>query len=220
MKDINITEKYTLCVLKEKKNLYVQQVKPYIIVSMIVEMMIDENLEITDKDKVKLTDKEPTVNYNKKLYEVIKNMKKEEIPLKNIIMSICFGMSLKNLKSIVNLLLETMEKDELITIEDQKGLLGNKEKININENKFKAIIEEIKKEFLENGNFTDNLILLTSLLDSSKFLKNIFSKYEREEIKGKLKEIRNTEIAEKVKVAQKAINFMVAEISTAVIIST
>ena len=202
--------------LKEKKNLYVQQVKPYIIISMIVEMMIDENLEITDKDKVKLTDKEPKVNYNKKLYEVIKNMKKEEIPLKNIIMSICFGMSLKNLKSIVNLLLETMEKDELITIEDQKGLLGNKEKININENKFKDIIEEIKKEFLENGNFTDNLILL----DSSKFLKNIFSKYEREEIKGKLKEIRNTEIAEKVKVAQKAINFMVAEISTAVIIST
>ena len=74
MKDVNISEKYTLCVLKEKKNLYVQEVKPYIIISMIVEMMIDENLEITDNNKVKLTDKEPTVNYNKKLYEVIKNI--------------------------------------------------------------------------------------------------------------------------------------------------
>ena len=220
MKDVNITEKYILCMLKEKKNLYVQEVKPYIIISMIVEMMIDENLEITDKNKVKLTDKEPTVNYNKKLYEVIKNMKKEEIPLKNILMSICFGISLKNLKSIVNLLIESMKKDELVTTEIKKGILGNKEIININESKFKDIIEEIKNDFLESGNFTDNLILLVSLLDSTKFLKNIFNKYEKEEIKNKLKEIRNTEIAEKVKVAQKTISFMVANISSAAIVGT
>ena len=50
-------------------------------------------------------------------------------------MSICFGISLKNLKSIVNLLKESMQ---------------------------------------ENGNLTDNLILLASLLNSTKFLKNIF----------------------------------------------
>lgn len=220
MNNINITEKYILCMLKEKKNLYAQEVKPYIIVSMIIEMMIDGNLEIIDKDKVMLNEKEPTINYNKKLYDIIKNMKKEKVPLKNILMSICFGLSLKNLKSIVNLLKESMEKDELITIENKKGLLGNKEIININENKFKDIIGEIKKDFLENGNLTDNLILLASLLNSTKFLKNIFSKYEREEIKNKLKEIENTDIAEKVKVAQSTINFMDSMIVATIVSAT
>ena len=220
MNNINITEQYILCMLKEKKNLYAKEVKPYIIVSMIIEMIMDENLEIIGKDKVKLKEKEPTINYNKKLYEVIKNMKKEEIPMKNILMSICFGISLKNLKSIINLLKESMEKDELITIENKKGLLGNKEIININENKLKDIIREIKTEFLENGNFTDDLVLLTSLLNSTKFLKNIFSKYEKEEIKDKLKEIKDTDIAEKVKVAQKTINFMNSMIVSTMVTAT
>ena len=220
MNNINITEKYILCILKEKKNLYVKEVKPYIIVSMIIEMMMDENLEIIDKDKIKLNEKEPTANYNKKLYEIITNMKKEKIPLRNILMSICFGLSLKNIKNIINLLTESMEKNGLITIEKKKGLLGDKEIININENKLKDIIGEIKTEFLENGNFTDDLILLTSLLNSTKFLKNIFSKYEREEIKDKLKEIENTDIAEKVKVAQSTINFMNSMIVTTMVNST
>ena len=35
-----------------------------------------------------------------------------------------------------------MEKDNLITIENKKGLLGDKETVNINENKFKDIIGE------------------------------------------------------------------------------
>ncbi len=31
MNNVNITEKYTLCMLKEKKNLYAERVKPYLI---------------------------------------------------------------------------------------------------------------------------------------------------------------------------------------------
>lgn len=49
MNNVSITEKYTLFILKEKKNLYTQDVKPYLIVSMIIEMMIDGNLEIAIK---------------------------------------------------------------------------------------------------------------------------------------------------------------------------
>ena len=209
-----ITEKYALCMLKEKKYLNTQYTKPYLIMSMIIEMMIDENLEITDKNKVKLNEKEPTTKYNKRLYEIIKDMKKEEIPLKNILMNICFGLSTKKFKSIETLLKESMEENKLITLETKKGLFGKKEVTKIDEDKFKEVIEEVKKEFLENGNFTDDLVLLASLLNSTKVLKNIFSKYEKEEIKNKLEEIKDTEIAEKVKIAQSTINFMNAYIVT------
>ena len=79
MNNVNITEKYTLCMLKEKKMLYENELTPHLIVSMMIEMMLDGNLEITDKDKVKLNEKVPTAKYNKRLYEIMKDLKKEEI---------------------------------------------------------------------------------------------------------------------------------------------
>ena len=95
MKNASITERYALCLLKEKKNLYRNDIKPYLIVSMLIEMMIDENLEITEKNKIIIKDKIPTDKHNQQLYEYIKDMKKEEIPLKNILTSICYGFSRK-----------------------------------------------------------------------------------------------------------------------------
>ncbi len=217
MDNINITQKYTLCMLKEKKTLYEKELSPYLIVSMIVEMMLDGNLEITDKNKVILNDKIPTANYNKRLYDIIKDMKKDEVLLKSILTSICYGFSSKNLKSIVNTLKDSMVEDELITLESKKGLIGNKEVVKIDEDKFANIIKEIKTEFLEKRNLTEDLILLASLLNSTKFLKNIFSKYEKEELNNTLKEIKDTEIAKKVKIAQAAINNMSAIITAMMI---
>ena len=104
MNNINITEKYALCMLKEKKTLHERELTPYLIVSiditvsLILEMMLDDNLEITDKNKVILNDKIPTKNYNKKLYEIIKNMKKDEAPLRYILTAICYSFLGKNLK--------------------------------------------------------------------------------------------------------------------------
>ena len=210
MNKVNITEKYTLCMLKEKKTLYEKELTPYLIVSMIVEMMLDDNLEITDENKVKLNDKMPMANYNKKLYEVIKDMKKDEVSLRYILSSICHSFSTKNLKSIISILKDSMLEDGLITVESKKGIIGDKEVVNIDEEKFTNIINEIKVEFLEKGNLTEDLILLASLLNSTRFLKNIFNKYEKEKIEDRLKEIKDTDIAKKVKVAQSVIGTMSA----------
>lgn len=210
MNNVNITEKYTLCMLKEKKMLYENELTPHLIVSMIIEMMLDGNLEITDKNKVKLNEKLPISDYNKNLYEIMKDLKKEEIPLKNIITSICYTLPNKKLQNVIETLKEGMLEKELIVIENKKGLLGNKEKIQINESKFNNIIEEIRSEVLEKGKLTEDLILLTSLLNSTKFLKNIFTKYEKDELNNRLKEIKNTQISKKVKVAQSVISDMSA----------
>ncbi len=199
--------------VKRKKNLYSERVKPYLIASMIIEMLLNGNLEIIDKDKVVLYDKMPTINYNKKLYEIMKDMKKDKVSLRIILSSICFGFSTKNLKSIITLLKDSMVENELITLETKKVLLGYKEVINADENKFKDTIEEIRTEFLEKGNLTEESILLASLLNSTKFLKNIFNNYEKEKLNMRLEEIKNTEIAEKVKVAQATINTMNAIIT-------
>ena len=219
MNNVSITEKYTLCMLKEKKTLLENVVAPYIIVSMIVEMMLDENLEIND-NKVVLNNKVPTADYNRKLYEIIEDMKKEEVSIRYILSSICNSFSRKNLKTIVDTLKNSMLEDELITIESKKGLIGNKEVIEIDESKFTDVIKEVKTELLENENLTEDSILLASLLNCTRFLKNIFNKYEKEELNNKLKEIQNTDIAKKVKVAQATIGTMSAIITSMMINAT
>ena len=123
------------------------------------------------------------------------------------------------MKAIVEPLKEKMIEDELISREEKKGLIGNKEVIIINDDKFNNIVEEVRAEILENGNLTDDVILLSSLLNATKFLKNIFTKYEKERLESRLKEIKQTEISEKVKIAQDVINDMSA-IMAAMIITT
>lgn len=220
MNNVSITEKYALCMLKEKRSFYESELTPHLFVSMVVEMMLDENLEITNKNKVKLNEKLPATNYNKELYKIIKEMKKEEVPFKDIVTSICYGFTSKKMKSIIERLKEKMIEDNLIILETKKGLFGNKEIITINEDKFTNTVEEIKSEFLEKGKLTDEIILLSSLLNSTKFLKNIFTKYEKETLNNRLKEMKNTEIAEKVKVAQSVIGDMSAIAMTVIMMST
>jgi hypothetical protein len=226
MNDITITEKYALCTLKEKRNFYENELAAHLLVSMIIEMMLNGNLKISDKSKVKLTDTVPEENYNIQLYNAIKDRKfngilkrSDEIPFKDIITLACYSFSNKTIKSIVEPLKEKMVQDNLISLEEKKGLLGNKEVVVIDENKFNNVVEEIRAEILEMGKLTDDIILLSSLLNSTKFLKNIFTKYEEEKLNIRLKEMKQTEISEKVKIAQDVINDMSA-IMAAVVVTT
>ena len=112
MNNINITEEYALCMLKKKDFVWQR-------VNTIVEMMLDDNLSINEKNEVILNNKVPTANYNKKLYEIIENMKKDKVPLRIVLTSICYSFSTKNLKSIINELKDSMVRDKLITSENK-----------------------------------------------------------------------------------------------------
>lgn len=226
MNGITITEKYALCMLKEKRKFYETELTSHLLVSMIIEMMLDGNLEVGNKCKVRLTDKIPTANYNIQLYNAIKERKftgivkkSDEIPFKDIISLICYSFSSKIIKSIVEPLKEKMVEDKLIILEEKKGLFGNKEVITIDDDKFNNVVEEVRAEILENGKLTDDIILLSSLLNATKFLKNIFTKYEKEKLENRLKEIKQTEISEKVKLAQEVIDEMSATMA-AIILTT
>ncbi len=72
-----ITQKYALCMLKEKRTLHENQESPYLVSSMLIEMMLEGSIEITDKDKIVLNEREPGVSYNKCLYTYIKEMSKK-----------------------------------------------------------------------------------------------------------------------------------------------
>ncbi len=112
-----------------------------------------------------------------------------------------------------------MVEEGIVDTETKKGLLGEKEVLKVNDEAFESVIGEVKTELLENGNLTEDAILLASLLNATKFIKNIFNKYEKEKLNDRLKEIKDTPIAQKVKIAQKAISNMSALIAAMMITS-
>lgn len=224
MNNITVTEKYALCMLKEVKDFRYVEISSHLIISTIIEMLLEDCLEIVDynngkffdsvnKIKVKLSDKEPANEYNKKLYKIIREMNKPEVSIQDIISTFYFGLSNKKLKTIIQALKERMVKDELISIKNKKGIFGTKEILLVNNDKFNLIIEEIRTKFLNEGSLDDDLILLASLLNSTNFLKNVFIKYEKETLKKRLEEIKNTEISQNVKIAQYIISVYMAAIT-------
>ena len=58
-----------------KRKFYETEFTSHLLVSMIIEMMLDGNLEVSNKSKVSLTDKIPTVNYTIQLCNAIKEGK-------------------------------------------------------------------------------------------------------------------------------------------------
>lgn len=210
--NITITEKYALFMLKEKRNLYGSEM-PYLFMSMLVEMMLEGKVEFAEGNQVIIREG-VTSSYNKELCDFIGHMKKDVVSLKDIVTSITNGFSNKKLWEIINRLQESMRDKNLIAVEHKKGLLKEKEVIIVNEENFTKTVDEVRADFLNKDNLSEDSILLGTLLNTSKILKNIFTKYEKETLEHRLQEIKNTEIAGKVKIAQTAIDDMTVLIAS------
>lgn len=216
MNNLTVVEKYSLCALKEIKSFNNVQFSIHLITSMLLEMMLDDNLEIIERDKkslfgseykIILNAKAPNNSYNRIVYNYIKDMNKMEYDLFDIIMQIHHGsgFSDKKYREIVSALKEEMVVKGLISLEEKRGLFGKREKLVINNEKFDLVVDEVKAEFIDKDNYSDKTLLLGSLLNSINFLKNIVNKYEKDDLKNRINQIKDTDISKKVKVAREVI---------------
>ena len=78
-----------------------------------------------------------------------------------------------------------------------------------------AVVQKIRAEFLEDGELTDETTVLSMLLKHSGELKRYFSKYEEKELKERLKQLKENEMASIVHTALEEIEGMVVAIIAA-----
>ena len=227
MRDVSVSEKFALFMLKEKYSFNYLEFKVYFIGSVLIEMIMDGNLKIIDnmnqknklfdsKYKVTLTTKAPNREYSRVVYNYIKDLNKNEISLKDAIHYILYGkhgFSDKKYRELVSLVKTDMVSNNLINIDKKRGLFRTKDVILVNEDKFSSLIEEIREEFIEKDSYNDKTILLVSLLNLVNCLKNVMNKYEKSELKEKLAVIKDTDIYEYVGVAREVYTAIVAAIS-------
>lgn len=227
MRDVSVSEKFALFMLKEKYSFNYLEFKIYFIGSVLIEMIMDGNLKIIDninqknklfdsKYKVTLTTKAPNKEYSRVVYNYIKDLNKNEISLKDAIHYVLYGkygFSDKKYRELVSLVKTSMISNNLINIDKKRGLFRTKDVILVNEDKFSSLIEEIREEFIEKDSYNDKTILLVSLLNLVNCLKNVMNKYEKSEFKEKLAVIKDTDIYEYVGVAREVYTAIVAAIS-------
>ena len=79
----------------------------------------------------------------------------------------------------------------------QVGLINKKEEYAPSKEARTAVVEKIRAELLEDGEITEDVVILTALLDKANCLKEYFSKFEQKELKNRMQEIRESSWARK-----------------------
>lgn len=211
MENLTITEKYSLFVLKNNEKIGSNGKKLFMRAIMICDMLIDGNIKIGEKNKVSVTDNIPTAEYYRIIYNDIKELD-GKIRLEDMIEGEVFDIKLGSIKKYLNhkeiiaSLKQTMLNKQLIAENIKKTVLGEKSELILNEEHFYNCLREIRTNILENRDVSDKEILLISLLMISNYIKDAFTKYEKEILNKKLEEISNSEIYKKAHIVIDIIN--------------
>ena len=133
--------------------------------------------------------------YLASVYEFIQNNK----PMKVETIAEKYVFDFKKPGELFWLVGSSLVKDGHVSEDNGKGLFKNKVSFIPNENEVTKVIEKLRAEFLEQGEISDEVIVLGALLNKSGLIKKYFSKYEVQKLNERLKEIKQSEAGVLVK---------------------
>jgi hypothetical protein len=193
MKDISFTQEFFLCALKPRGSTALAgSVESFtcLLAGMLLELLMDGYIEIDEKKKVIInkalsTEKE----YLASIYEFIRNNK----PMKVETIAEKYAFDFKKPEEMFRLVGRSLVIAGYATEEGGKGLFKNKVSFIPNEKEVTKVIEKLRAEFLEQGEVSDEVVVLGTLLSKSGLIKNYFARYEVQKLNERLKEIKQSE---------------------------
>ena len=218
MKELNLVQEYAVCVMAGKKNLKrICSDFPHIgctVGAIFCQMMMDGSLELDEKKRVIRTDKLPAdALYLRELWERIGENKPKK--LQSWIQELTYNFTVKKNRFLYDGIIASLREAGCVETVSQKGLFGLKRQEQIKKERADAVVQKIRAEFLEDGELTDETTVLSMLLKHSGELKRYFSKYEEKELKERLKQLKENEMASLVHTALEEIEGMVVAIIAA-----
>ena len=185
-----LTMEYLLCVLDDEGKLPTFSTEKEICfyAAQLIEL-IDLGWVVLEGKKLQLADKgsEPPV-YLEPMFEIVK--KSEGKKVADFAGNLTFNLTGKPRRKMLEACLEVMEEANLLETATKKGLLGTKEYRTVKAEEKDRVIQKIRAEFLEEGQISEETVLLGCLLDKTSLLKKYFSAYEAKMLKQRLKELR------------------------------
>jgi len=184
LKEISYTLKFFLCMSLRKR----EPDPIYLILGGIVELINQEYISIDSKDKLIITKPKENINeYLIPIYDKILNAKKPQ-KAKEIVESFT-NRETKSIFILMRLLLLKLDYAEGVT--NRKFSLKNK--LVPKKEVVKSIVANLREEILSNKEMSYETIMLATLLDVCGHIGEYFSKFEKNDLKTRLKEIRKRE---------------------------
>ena len=191
MNNLSITQKYFICSLNEKGK--ISQVSSEKLVCFVagalLELKLENCISIEGKNVTVIRELPCDLNYLKPLYNFINQ--KGTISLKRLFSTYNYLLTDKRLNELIESVGDCLALNGVVEVKE-KGMFSSVKKYIPKKQIINMIIAEFRGGILEDGEITDEIITLITLLDKSKILKTYFSKYELKEIKDKIAKITNT----------------------------
>jgi len=212
MTKLSFTQEFVACAINEKGKVPMAKKT-----EIIVGLLIGGILELTNSGYVELDVKNKyscikTLGDEKKylqpLYDLISTK-----PMKIIDIANKYMMSDKPLAKLLNAIGESLYEVECAEKTTKKTLFGEKIYFVPTEDCVNIIVDKIRYEVLKEENVSEDMVILSSMLDNSRIINNYFSKFESEKLKRYSKEIKSSDV-------HKKINKLINELTCVIFITT
>lgn len=201
IKELRVAEEMQLFIYSKRKTKmgtssnYYQTVS--VLASVFYELVAEGNFSLKSDGNIECSSTIiPQTYYGKIVYdEVALSDKKRQ--LKSWIAY--FVNRPKLFRLILNDITMSLEKKGVVRRFENKVLFIKYDKISINIESLDHSIQKIRAEFLENAPVTDDTAFLAIMLYYNGLLKKYFSKYENEQLKNRVQEIKDEPISKAAK---------------------
>lgn len=191
MNHLSITQSYMLCALNEKGKLPAMsmEIPTCIVAGSILDLILEKYITIENKKLSAVARPGENHQYLITIYDYIE--KKGTIKLDKLASEYCFTATNKKMNILIHNVGESLAAQNCV-ISQQGGVFGNKDIFIPNREMVDRVIQHIRAELLEDGDLSDEMIALVSLMNKSGMIKRYFSTYEKDLLKLRLKEIKKS----------------------------
>ena len=189
MKNLSTTQQYFLCILKKNGKISSMEMEKTtcLAASAVVELLMEDILAFDGKKlsiQVALPEEK---SYLRQVYDVV--VKKQPVKFENAIEYFSFNFTDKYINRLIEDIGESLA--ELGCVRKEKGGFMNGKTLYIpNETDVDHIVQNFRAELLEDGEISEDIVVLTALLNKSQDLQRYFSSYEKQALKKRLAEIK------------------------------
>ena len=190
MKKLSLMQEFFLCALKPQGSTSFKdstENSACLVAGGLFELLLDEYVFLEDKKIIITKDLTTDKMYLEPLYSFLKDSKPMNI---EVIIEKLASDNNKKSNELFQLVGMSLTNDGFVTTVNNSGLFRNKLRFIAQEVQVTKVVEKLRAEFLEEGNLSEDVIVLAALLNKSSLIKKYFSKYEVQKLSQRLKEIK------------------------------
>ena len=198
MYQLSLSQQYLLCTMKKNGALPALGMEKSVCLtaSCVLELLLEDVLAFDGKH---LTVKGPLPEgsaYLRPIWQVVEQ--KQPVKFEGVVELFALSLTDTRLKELLSGLGESLLAAGCVRRE-KGGLFGGRDLYPPQAEAVDAVVQGIRAELLEEGPLSQDVVALTALLHKSGDLKKYFSSYEKDALRGRLKEIREQPQSEMVR---------------------